>query len=100
MTHAAAGIRDTNGRFVPGQSGNPAGRPKGARNRATVLAEFLEDGEAGILVRRYIQRALNGDPIALRVCFERLVANAGPAPIELDLAPGAESNPAAVMTAT
>src|SRR2546429_7242885 len=27
--------------FEPGQSGNPAGRPRGARNRATVLAEKL-----------------------------------------------------------
>ncbi len=25
-------IRDTTGRFVPGQSGNPGGRPKGFRN--------------------------------------------------------------------
>jgi len=28
--------------FKPGQSGNPNGRPKGVRNRSTVLREFLE----------------------------------------------------------
>jgi hypothetical protein len=30
--------------FKPGQSGNPDGRPKGARNRATIAAEQLPDG--------------------------------------------------------
>ncbi len=28
--------------FPPGQSGNPAGRPQGTRNRSTVLKELLE----------------------------------------------------------
>ena len=32
--------------FEPGQSGNPAGRPKGPRNRATLAVEVLLDGEA------------------------------------------------------
>jgi Family of unknown function (DUF5681) len=29
-----------------GRSGNPAGKPKGARHRATLAAEVLLDGEA------------------------------------------------------
>ena len=32
--------------FRKGQSGNPRGRPAGARNAATVIAEQLLDGEA------------------------------------------------------
>lgn len=36
--------RDVDGRFVKGQSGNPAGRVAGTGNRATVLAEQLFDG--------------------------------------------------------
>jgi len=28
--------------WVPGQSGNPAGKPKGVRNRATIIKEILE----------------------------------------------------------
>jgi hypothetical protein len=31
-------------RFQPGQSGNPAGKPKGARNRTTLAIEALIDG--------------------------------------------------------
>jgi hypothetical protein len=38
----------------PGQSGNPYGRPRGARNRATVVAERLLDGEADALTRKAI----------------------------------------------
>ena len=35
--------------FEPGESGNPNGRPKGSRNIATVLREYLEleDKQAG-----------------------------------------------------
>ena len=33
-------------RFQPGQSGNPAGKPKGARNRTTLAIEALIDGAA------------------------------------------------------
>jgi hypothetical protein len=29
-------------RFKPGQSGNPKGRPKGAKNESTILREILE----------------------------------------------------------
>ena len=59
--------------FEPGQSGNPAGRPKGARNRSTVAAEALLDGEAEALTRKAIELALAGDTTALRLCMERLV---------------------------
>ncbi|MCZ2097331.1 MAG: DUF5681 domain-containing protein, partial [Anaerolineae bacterium] len=51
--------------WAPGQSGNPAGRPRGTRNRATLLAEALLDGEVDAIVRRVIDGALAGDPVCL-----------------------------------
>lgn len=43
------GPKQVMGRFQPGQSGNPRGRPPGARNKATRAAEALLDGEAETL---------------------------------------------------
>ena len=57
----------------PGQSGNPYGRPKGARNRATIAAETLLDGEAAALTRKAIDLAKQGDTTALRLCIERIL---------------------------
>ena len=59
------------GRFAPGQSGNPAGRPRGARNRATQAAEAILSGEAEALTRKAVELALAGDVTALRLCLER-----------------------------
>ncbi len=59
--------------FAKGVSGNPAGRPKGSRNRSSVIAEALLDGEAEELTRTAIQMAKAGDPAALRLCLERLL---------------------------
>jgi len=73
------------GRFRPGQSGNPAGRPKGARNRATLAAEALLEGEAEALTRKAIEMALGGDTNALRLCMERLLPPRRDRPISIDL---------------
>jgi hypothetical protein len=35
--------RDEQGRFVKGYSGNPRGRPKGAKERATLVREYIEE---------------------------------------------------------
>jgi hypothetical protein len=59
--------------FERGKSGNPKGRPKGARNQATLLAEALLDGEADAITRKVINKALDGDTAALRLCLERLL---------------------------
>jgi hypothetical protein len=59
------------GRFQPGQSGNPNGRPKGTRNKHVVLAEELLKAECESILRKLIQLAENGDVTAIKVCLER-----------------------------
>jgi Family of unknown function (DUF5681) len=59
--------------FVRGRSGNPDGRPAGARNRKTLAAAILLEGEAEALTRKAVELALAGDPTALRLCLERIV---------------------------
>ena len=59
--------------FRKGRSGNPAGRQPGSRNRATLAAEALLEGEAQALTRKAIELALEGDTTAMRLCLERIV---------------------------
>ena len=73
------------GRFQKGQSGNPKGRPKGSRNRTTLIAQALIDGEAKVFVKKPVQLPLESDLICLRICLERLVPMKKDAPIEIDL---------------
>ena len=58
--------------FQPGQSGNPAGRPIGARGKAALLAEQLFEGEAENIIRAAIDAAKEGDTTAVRLCLDRV----------------------------
>jgi hypothetical protein len=73
--------------FPKGQSGNPAGRPRGSSNRATRAAEMLLDGEAAALTRKAVELALAGDQAALRLCLDRTVAPRRERAVELALPP-------------
>jgi hypothetical protein len=64
--------RDSNGHWRPGQSGNPRGRPKGARHRVSILAEQLMQGDAEDVVRAVIAAAKNGDMVAARIIIDRI----------------------------
>ena len=60
--------------FAKGKSGNPRGREAGCRNKASLAAEALLDGEADALTRRAVELAIEGDPTALKLCLERVLA--------------------------
>ena len=52
--------------FEKGESGNPAGRPRGARNRATLLMQNLLADDAEAIGRKAIEMAIAGDLAAIR----------------------------------
>ena len=70
------------GRFKPGQSGNPAGRPPGSRNKTTLLAQGLLDSNAEALIKKLIQMALEGDTAAMRLAIERILPPRKDLPLE------------------
>ena len=59
--------------FEKGRSGNPAGRRRGSRNKATLAAAALLAGESEALTRKAVEMALGGDPTAMRLCMERVL---------------------------
>ncbi|MGA0964798.1 MAG: DUF5681 domain-containing protein [Paracoccaceae bacterium] len=60
--------KNTAGQFTAGNSG----RPKGSRNKATLVIESLLQGQAEALTQTAVTKALEGDSVALRLCMERI----------------------------
>ena len=67
-----------------GTSGNQRG-PKSARNKTNMALEALLDADAPAIICKVIEKALEGDMAALRLCLERLlpVRREGPVAFEL-----------------
>ena len=82
---ASAEGKDT--RWKPGESGNPAGRPKGSRNARTRLIEGLIGEDAEEIVRKAIELAKSGDGPVLRMMMERLMPPPKDSPISFELPP-------------
>lgn len=79
--------RTHRGNFEKGASGNPAGRPRGSRNQAT-LALDRQLAEAGpILVQKLIEQAAGGNMQAMRLCLDRIIPRRRDCPVDLPLPP-------------
>ena len=66
--------------FPKGQSGNPAGQPKGTRHKTTLAMEALLDGEGEAITRKAVEMALSGDATALRLALSAFFPRAGIGP--------------------
>lgn len=71
-------------RFKPGQSGNPAGRPRGSRNKRTIAAEKLFGENREYFARLAIELAKRGDPRALRLCMDAILPRISRRPRRLE----------------
>ena len=69
--------------FQPGQSGNPAGRPKGCRNKATQAVLALMEGAGEQIVHAVIRAAQSGDLAAAKMVIDRLAPPARERPVSL-----------------
>ena len=73
--------RNPDGTFA---SGNP-GRPRGARHKITQAIEAMLEGQHEALTQAAIDKALEGDVTALRLCLDRIAPARKDAPVSFAL---------------
>lgn len=72
--------------FPKGKSGNPSGRPKGSRNKTTMMAQALFDDQAEQICQKVIELALkDGDWPALKACLDRMLPPLKSAPVLFEM---------------
>lgn len=74
-----------NQKFQKGRSGNPKGKIKGTRNKATLVAEQLLQGELETICRRLLQEAVEGNMQAIKMVLDRVLPPKRNIPIIIDL---------------
>src|SRR5262249_13509174 len=96
--HFPANRKDDVMPFEKGESGNPAGRPRGARNQATLLMQNLLAEGAEAMGRSAMERAKAGVRAAIRLCRDRFPPAQREEPVAFELPP--IEKPADIVAAT
>ena len=71
--------------FKPGVSGNPKGKPKGARNHTTRAVLALLEGGVLEVTKSVLDAAKGGDLAACRLVLERIIPPSKERPVSIDL---------------
>ena len=84
--------RNKLGHWVPGSSGNPAGRPAGSGHVARLRAELAQ--ELPTIIQSLIEQAKAGDIQAIRIILDRVIPplKAVDLPVSLELPAGGLSD--------
>lgn len=76
-------VRNAEGQFIEGVSGNPKGRPKGSKNRITLLKMQTEEAwrernqnALDAVLDLILQDALDGDKAARKMVFDAVISKA------------------------
>lgn len=75
------------GAFRPGQSGNPAGKPKGARNPVLVALDAIGSAAAKDVLAAAVKAAKSGDMRAAAILLDRCWPARKGRPIALEIPP-------------
>ncbi len=77
--------------FQKGQSGNPAGRPRGSQNKASIRMQEMLEQKADELVDKLVELAMAGNIGALRLCLDRIVPTRNNEPLPCAMPPLAKA---------
>jgi hypothetical protein len=76
-------VRNSEGQFVEGKSGNPMGRPKGSKNKITLLKMSSEQAwrernadRLDLVLDMILGDALDGDKAARKMIFDAVISKA------------------------
>ena len=76
-------VRNSEGQYIEGVSGNPKGRPKGSKNRITLLKMATEEAwrdrnqeRLDMVLDMILMDALDGDKAARKMIFESIISKA------------------------
>jgi len=72
-------------KWQKGQSGNPSGKPKGCRHKATRAALKLLEGDLKAITKKCIKAAKDGDLAAVKLILDKFIPAARELPITLKL---------------
>ena len=72
-------------RWKPGQSGNPSGRPKGARHAAILALDQVGSENAIAIMKSVVKAAIGGDMRACEILMRRLWPERRGRPVEFEL---------------
>lgn len=73
--------------FQKGKSGNPAGRPKGSKNKVNAKMRAALEAHSAELLKVVIEKALDGDMPAMKLCLDRISPPTKAEAINLELPP-------------
>ena len=83
MDKSGVMVRNAEGQYIEGTSGNPKGRPKGSKNRITLLKMQTEEAwrdrnqeRLDLILDMILQDALDGDKGARKMIFDAVVSKA------------------------
>ena len=58
--------------FPKGRSGNPAGRPKGVKDKRKLLADIISDKDERAIRKAVVDAAKQGDLVAAKLIWDRI----------------------------
>ena len=73
--------------FKKGESGNPKGKPKGARHKTTQLAYAMMEGGLEAILDQVVAKAKAGDMLACRMIIDKIIPTQKDRTIAIELPP-------------